>query len=459
MARGITDKLGYLGDHPPGSWPRARRLVHRALAPVERFLRIEAASGILLLIAAAIALVWANSPWRASYSALWQTPFGLRFGNIVFERDLGFWINDGLMTVFFFVVGLEIRRETHDGELSDARRAALPVAAAIGGMLAPALIYAALNQGRASLHGWGTPMATDIAFAVGVLALLGRRVPSPLRVLLLALAVIDDVGAILVIAVFYSSGTSMLGFAILSAGVLGVIALQMLGARRALAYAVPAVIAWVGAYRAGIHPTLAGVLIGFLTPPRAWFERHRFAESAHASVDAVRTWTADDDRSLRSHLADLDRARREAVSPIERLQGRFHGWVAFVIMPLFGLANAGVSLDNVSFAGDSLRVFLGVTLGLILGKPLGIVVLSSIAVRIGIAALPRGTNWFGVGIVGLVGGIGFTMALFIAELAFASGPLLDAAKVGILAASAGAAASGLGLGALLLRKKAASGGL
>ena len=264
-------------ERTPPPWSRApfRAAVRGLLAPVERFLAIQTASGILLLLAAALALAWANSPWRESYTALWETPIGLRFGALAFERSLGWWINDGLMVVFFFVVGLEIRREIHAGELSDLRRAALPLAAALGGMVMPALIYAGFNRGLPTLDGWGIPMATDIAFAVGVLTLLGKRVPPALRILLLALAVIDDLGAILVIALFYSSGIQLVGMLVMASGVLGVLGMQWVGVRSPWAYVLPTLAVWGGAYAGGIHPTLAGVIVGLLTPvrervPPAW---------------------------------------------------------------------------------------------------------------------------------------------------------------------------------------------
>jgi len=226
-----SDLTNTASPHPPGAWLPARKGVQRILAPVERFLAIEAASGIVLMIVAAAALVWANSPWRSLYADLWHFPIGITFGSFAFERDLHFWINDGLMTIFFFVVGLEIRREMHAGELSEVRRAALPLAAALGGMLVPALIFLSMNLGRPSVSGWAVPMATDIAFAVGALALLGKRVAPALRILLLALAVIDDVGAIIVIAVFYSTGLVALGFAVLCLGIAGTFVMQMLGIR------------------------------------------------------------------------------------------------------------------------------------------------------------------------------------------------------------------------------------
>jgi Na+:H+ antiporter, NhaA family len=437
-------------EDPPGSWWPVRRLAQRALAPVERFLAIEAASGILLLATAAIALVWANSPWRDSYSALWHAPLGMRLGPFAFERDLHFWINDGVMTLFFFVVGLEIRRELHHGELSELRRAALPLAAAFGGMLIPACLFAGLNLGRESLKGWGIPMATDIAFAVGVLTLLGNRVPPALRILLLALAVIDDVGAILVIAMFYSSGIEPVGFVVLGAGLVAIRAMQVFGVRNPWAFVPPSAIVWAGAYAAGIHPTLAGVAVGLMTPVRAWFGREGFIEHADASVAAVREHDDGDERALLPHLEHLNKARREAVSPVERLQHALHGWVAFGAMPLFALANAGVSLGNASFTGESWLVFLGVAVGLVLGKPLGILAFSWLATRLGIAALPRGITWLQVGVVGVVAGIGFTMSIFIAALAFPTGTNLETAKVGILIGSGIAAVLAYGFGRMVL---------
>ncbi|HET9942069.1 MAG TPA: Na+/H+ antiporter NhaA [Terriglobia bacterium] len=413
-----------------------RRSVKRVLAPVERFLAIEAASGILLMITAAVALLWANSPWRTSYADLWHIPIGFSVGDYAFQRDLHFWINDGLMTIFFFVVGLEIRRELHGGELSELRRAALPVAAAVGGMLVPASIYYFLNAGRASASGWAVPMATDIAFAVGALALLANRVPPALRVLLLALAVIDDVGAIIVIALFYSATLNGLGFVVFGLGIVCILLLHVLGIRSALAYVAPAVVIWTGAYIAGVHPTLAGVVVGLLTPAIAWYDTAGFLHKIETGIRSLRNHDVSGDRELIPHLDALKAANREAVSPVERLQHQLHGWVAFGIMPLFALANAGVPIGQISFDGDALWVFCGVVIGLMFGKPIGILAVSWIAVRLRVAALPTGVGWSHIAVVGMVGGIGFTMALFIAQLAFPAGPLLETAKIAILCGSA-----------------------
>jgi NhaA family Na+:H+ antiporter len=334
-------------------------------------------------------------------------------GGLSFERDLHFWINDGLMVVFFFVVGLEIRRELHGGELSDIRRAALPVFAALGGMVVPAGIFTLLNLGTPAARGWGVPMATDIAFAVGVLALLGKRVPPALRVLLLALAVIDDLGAILVIALFYSSGLSPIGLFVAVAGIALIVLMKRLGVRSPWAYVPGAVVTWAGVYATGVHPTIAGVVIGLLTPVRPWLGS-------------------------------------ETVSPVERLQHALHRWVAFGIMPVFAVANAGVTLGGVHLDEAGRGVLAGVSLGLVLGKPIGVMLFAWVAVRLRLAALPVGISLSGVLVVGLVAGIGFTMALFIAGLAFSEGPLVEVAKLGILVASTVAAIVGAFAGRAIL---------
>ncbi len=433
---------------PPEVWPAARAAAKRIIAPVERFLSIEASSGILLLVAACVALIWANSPWRDSYQALWHSAVGFRLGPLSFERDLHFWINEGLMVVFFFVVGLEIRRETHGGELSELRGAALPLVAALGGMIAPACIYVALNGGTAAVRGWGVPMATDIAFAMGVLALLGKRVPPALRILLLAVAVIDDLGAIVVIALFYSSGIHLSGLGLALAGLVLLLAFQKLGVRRAWAYLIPGLVVWAGTYAAGVHPTLAGVVVGVLTPVRPWFGARELADHATATAEALRTDEVDR-RGVVATAAELHLPLREAVAPVERLEHALHGWVAYVIMPIFALANAGISLADAKLTGGTGAVFLGVTAGLVLGKPLGVLGLSWIAVRSRIAVLPAGIGWLQLLVLGVVAGIGFTMALFIATLAFPRGVQLEAAKLAILCASAAAGVLGLVAGRFL----------
>ena len=258
----------------------ARAVALRALRPVESFLHVEAAGGITLIVAAVVALVWANSPWQHSYDVLWHTPFSIGVGGAVFTKDLHFWINEFAMTLFFLVIGLEVKREIAEGVLSSARHAALPLAAALGGMVVPAAIYAGRNRGGPALHGWGVPMATDIAFAVGVLMIMGNRIPPALRVLLLALAIVDDIGAILVIALFYSSGMSADGLWLVGLGIVIVWLYVRLGLRPGAKYLVPTVLVWAGLYRIGIHPTLAGVIVGLMAPVKPWYGRLGFLRVA-----------------------------------------------------------------------------------------------------------------------------------------------------------------------------------
>ncbi len=434
-------------DPPPGSWAPVRRVAGALASPIQRILAIEAASGLVLLAATLIALVWANLA-SGSYAALWHTPIGARLGPWAFEQPLHFWVNDGLMTVFFFVVGLEIRREIFEGELATLRKAALPLAAAVGGMLVPAAIFAALNAGRAGAAGWAVPMATDIAFAVGVLTLLGARVPASLRVLLLALAVIDDIGAIVVIAIFYSAGISLPGLAIIGVGLAAVWTMRAAGIRTPLLYVAPGAVIWAGFLVTGIHPTIGGVMLGLLTPVRSWFGASGFAETTRGHLDALPAEGA----ALLHSLDQIEEARREAVSPVERLIHALHPWVAFVVMPVFALANAGVVLGGAQLTGDAWWLFLGIVAGLALGKPLGIAAAALGASRLGIAARGAEVTGSGVLLVGLVGGIGFTMSLFIAQLAFPPGPLLETAKLAILVGSGASIVVGLGFGWLTQRR-------
>jgi NhaA family Na+:H+ antiporter len=428
--------------------------------PLERFLGIEAASGILLLVAAAVALAWANSGWSESYLSLWHTPIGVRVGSFTFERSLEWFVNDGLMVIFFFVVGMEIRREVHCGELSEWRRAALPAAAAVGGMVAPAALYLVFAGGAATRSGWGVPMATDIAFAVGILTLLGRRVPAALRVLLLALAVIDDLGAIIVIALFYSSGVVFTSLLVAALGFAAVFAMQRIGVRTKLAYVAPGLVIWAGIYAAGIHPTIAGVLIGLMTPVKAWLGPDGFVMGVRKELDQLDQIPVADASSeqLAGSLHNVDAASREARSPAESLIEMLHPWVAFGIMPIFALANAGVTMSGGSLNESSWQVLVAVAVGLLVGKPLGVLVISWFALWLGIATLPAGLSFRHLSVLGVVAGVGFTMALFIAQLAFADAQLLAAAKIGVLAASGIAAIVGLALGRLLLRLTAADGG-
>ena len=406
---------------------------------VRQFLDTEASGGVVLLAAAMVALVWANSPWSASYRTLWSTELTLGLGRYVLVEDLQHWVNDALMAVFFLVVGLEIKRELVHGDLRDRRAAAMPTIAAAGGMVVPALLYLLVTAGSGASRGWGIPMATDIAFAVGVMALLGPRVPASLKLFLLTLAIVDDIGAIVVIAVFYA-GEIQPEFLLTAAALIG----AMLGLRRAgVVWLAPYVVlgsgVWLATQASGVHATIAGVVLGLLAPAQ------RLIPGAVA-----RHWAGDlADEPGPAELDAMTRLARSAVSPAERLEHLLHPWTSFLIVPLFALANAGVELGGDSFAGPgAARATVGVVLGLVAGKTLGITAAAWLAVRTGLGRLPEGATWPMVAGVAALGGIGFTVALFIAELAFAPGPLQDAAKIGVLSASALAAA----LGATMLRR-------
>jgi len=385
-----------------------------------RFISMEATSGVVLLVAAALAFAWANSPWAHAYEQLWRlriTP-GVAPGLLPVE-DLHFWVNDGLMTVLFLLVGLEIRREVHDGALSDPKIATLPIVAALGGVVLPALLYVLINTDPTARRGWAIPTATDIAFAVGVLSLIARVSPA-LRLLLLTLAIIDDIVAILVIAIFYSNGLAPGGFLIVAAGVLLALAMQWLGIAAAAAYVLPGAVVWFGMLRSGVHPTLAGVLLGLLTPVTPAFGLRR-----------------------------RNPALLSEESPVMRVEAMLHPYVAFGIMPVFALANAGVSLQGLDLSGSvPLTIAAGVAAGLVLGKPLGISLAVLGAVRLRLCALPDGVRWPQALLLGVLGGIGFTMSIFIANLAFDDPVLLAAAKLAVLIASVVAAALGVVLGLL-----------
>jgi NhaA family Na+:H+ antiporter len=415
-------------------------IVARALRPFQRFARTESAGGVVLLACATLALAWANSPWSESYFHLWEVRIGMRIGGRALDLSLHHWINDGLMAVFFFVVGLEIKREMRVGELSSPRQAALPIAGALGGMIVPALIYVMLNAGGPGSPGWGIPMATDIAFALGVLALLGPRVPVALKIFLTALAIADDIGAVLVIAVFYTSelsGTSLVAGASIVALL---VALNALGVRRPAAYVVPGVLLWLAFLYSGVHATVAGVVLAMTIPSRTRVNEEEFLFRARGAIDEFDAAcqpgeTVLTNRAQQEAIEALEHASEDVQTPLLVMEHKLHGVVAFLIMPLFALANAGVALGGGLLGALSVPVTAGIVLGLVLGKPLGITLFAWLAVRFGLATLPAQASWRALHGVSWLGGIGFTMSLFIAGLAFADPSLLDSAKVGILSAS------------------------
>jgi NhaA family Na+:H+ antiporter len=380
-------------------------LLRRILISIESFLRVETAGGVTLLLATALALLWANVAGD-TYERFWAATlppdtFGVQFAltDFLTAHPLRFWINDALMTVFFLVVGLEIRHELRYGALSDVRIATLPVIAALAGVLVPALIYLLLNPSPVTRAGWAVPTATDIAFAVGILALVGKGTPPALRLLLLTLAIIDDIVAIIIIASAYSRGIQLSGVALAAAGALIVWIMRRVEARHPVAYALPGLLLWFGMLRSGIHPTLAGVILGMMAP---------------------------------------------ATAASNRLLRRLHPWVAYLVMPLFALANAGIDIRGLLFSVSAARsVEAGIILGLVLGKPVGIVLAASLAVRAGVCELPEGVQWRHVLLLGCLGGIGFTMSIFIANLAFPGPALLPTAKAAVLIASTCAAVLGL----------------
>jgi NhaA family Na+:H+ antiporter len=415
--------------------------IDRLLAPLARFLHVEAAGGIVLLVASLLALALANSPWADAFLAFWKTPVRLGVGGFEMSHSLKHWVSDGAMSIFFFVVGLEVKRELVIGELRDPRRAALPIAAALGGMLAPAGIYLALQAGLPTARGWGIPMATDIAFVVGCMAVLGSRVPIGLRVMLLSLAIADDIGAVLVIAIGYTEQIQVPALAHGVGASAAIAGLERLGVRSLLVYTLLGVGVWLSFHESGVHATLAGVILGLQTPARAYLAEGRVAGALERASELFRGggWSTLAGRAARVNA--LARAARETLSPVEYLEARLHPWVGFLIVPLFALANAGVPF---SAAGLADPVAAAVAAGLVVGKPAGIVLASWVAVRLGVARLPEGVGWAAVAGAGCLAGIGFTMALFIAGLAL-DGAALDAAKVGILGGSAVSAVLGLAL--------------
>jgi NhaA family Na+:H+ antiporter len=394
----------------------------------------------VLLLAAVAALLWANSPWGASYAALWHTSLSFSLGEWRLSKPLESWINEGFMALFFFVVGLEIKREVLGGELASVRRAALPIAAALGGMLVPAGIYLAFNAGQAGAAGWGIPVATDIAFALGVLTLLGKRVPLGLKVFLTALAIVDDIGAILVIALFYSVGVNWVGLVVATGWFLALVAANRLGVRQPLVYLLLGLGLWMAILLSGVHATIAGVLVALTIPAQARIQRQEFLDAgqhlletfAEAPETRGGRFISEEQQAI---VRTIEQACERVQAPLQRLERALHPWVAFGIIPLFALANAGVSLGTEVLRALTHPVGLGVLVGLVVGKQVGITVFAWLAVKSRLATLPTGVTWRQLYGVGWVAGIGFTVSLFIDNLAFTDPGLVALAKVGILVAA------------------------
>ena len=409
---------------------------------LERFVQSETSSSVLLFGATVVALVWANSPWSASYFALWKLPVQIGRRPLL-SMDLHHWIDDGLMVLFFLVVGLEIKREIVKGELSSFRQAALPIMAALGGMIIPAILYFAFNRSGPGARGWGIPMATDIGFAMGVLALLGKRIPSSLRVFMLALAIVDDVGAILVIAFFYTPKISLSALAV-AGGLLAL--LVVISVRRApvSVYAVVGFFFWAAVLSSGVHATIAGVILGFIAPIKPKFRPEELAESAEPLLRNFRAQISSQEKSsAETTLSALDQLLRGTDSIAERLERSVHPWVCYVVLPLFALASAGVNLSTEKLKlAISSPIALGILLGLVLGKAVGITAFSFLAVQSKIAGMAEGLTWPGIAGVGILAGVGFTVALFISSLSFADDALIATAKVAVIVASLAAGSIG-----------------
>lgn len=377
------------------------------IRPFRAFMHLEAASGMVMIFAAIIALLWANSPWSAAYSHLWEITIPIQIGAFSLHKSLHFWVNDGLMVIFFFLIGLEIKREILIGELSSVKKSIFPILGAVGGMLTPALIYAGLNWRDPAIAGWGIPMATDIAFALGILAMFGKGIPAALKIFLAALAIADDLGAILVIAIFY---TAQISWLFLSVALLGLVVLALcnrFGLRHPAIYAILGVIGvWVPFLFSGIHPTVAGVLVAFTVP---------LGQIAKAHLN-------------KQGITD------QGFSTLRYFEHHLHGLVGFWILPIFALANAGVAYHGLTELMRS-HLGLGIIFGLLLGKPFGIVLLTWLGFKLKIASLPQNCKWSHIWGVGFLAGIGFTMSIFIAELAFGGTDMLAISKISILIAS------------------------
>ncbi len=408
--------------------------------PIQEFLHQQASGGILLIIATVIALAWANSPFSESYHHLWHTYIKIDVGGIGLNYSLHHWINDGLMVIFFFVVGLEIKRELLVGELSSAKKAALPIAAALGGMIFPALIYTMFNLGSEGASGWGIPMATDIAFVVGILALLGNRVPLALKIFILALAIVDDLGAVLVIAIFYTSNISLTSLMIAGGLIVLLIAMNRLGVRNLLVYTFVGIALWLAFLKSGVHATVAGVLLAFTIPVSSRINTMKFKKETESLIkDFDNAGEHGEDvltNSERLSIVDqIENNCEKILTPLQRFEHGLHPWVSFFIMPVFALANAGVAVSDELGSALTHPVSIGIILGLFIGKQIGIFGFSYLAVKLKLASEPEGVSWKKIYAASVLAGIGFTMSLFIANLAFNSPELLNISKVGILTGS------------------------
>jgi Na+:H+ antiporter, NhaA family len=428
--------------------------IDKLLLPFRMFTRAEVSSGILLIAAALVALIWANSPWEEIYRSFWDIHVSIHIGDFEVSESLLLWLNDGLMAIFFFVVGLEIKREVLAGELASPRLVALPLIAAFGGMLVPATIYTAFNYGTPEAVGWGIPMATDIAFSMGILYLMGNRVPDGLKIFLASLAIADDLGAVLAIALFYTSEISLFSLGV-GAGIFAFVGLlNRLGVRSPLVYGLFGIGGvWSAFLFSGVHPTIAGVLMAFMIPANIRLDARSFLSKSRESLAHFESAGSMEEHVLANQtrqnvLLELDQATDHALTPLQRLETTLHPWVSFAILPVFALANAGVKIDSSVLSSFFHPTAMGIILGLVVGKQVGVSLFSWLAVRLGLAELPQGVRWKHIYGVSALAGIGFTMSLFIGGLAFTDPTHLAMSKIGVLTASV---LSGI-IGTVILRR-------
>jgi len=435
-------------------------LIDRIKKPFERFMHNEVSGGIILLACTVIALILANSVFGEAYEHFWHNEFtiGFHHGNSI-TMGIAHWVNDFLMVIFFYVVGLEIKREMMVGELKSPKQAALPIMAALGGMLVPALIFYLYNHHTDGVGGWGIPMATDIAFALGVLTLMGKRAPLPLKIFLTALAIVDDLGAVLVIAVFYTTNLSLGALGIAGIILVVLFIFNRIGVRSTIPYLIGGLLMWYFFLQSGVHTTISGVLVALVTPSRTKINCNNFIKRIEYHMDKFKTWM-DPNKNIMTNQRQQESIQlielncKRVMSPGQRNEQKLHPWVTFLILPVFALANAGVEIEGSNFLADfTSPVALGVYLGLVIGKPVGITLFSWIAIKTKLAKMPDNTSWLQLIGVACLGGIGFTMSLFVDNLAFPGVHYLEVAKIGILSASL--TASIIGLIVLSIAKKKA----
>lgn len=413
--------------------------IDKIIAPVNRFIHLEYTSGAVLLLSVIVAIFWANSTFSATYHHVWEIPLSVGFADIVFSQPLHIWINDGLMAVFFFVIGLELKREFMDGELSTIKKASLPMVAALGGMVVPALLYFLINRGTEAAHGWGIPMATDIAFALALLSIAGKHIPGSVKVFLSALAVADDLGAVLVIAFFYTADLNFLPLGIAGLILAFMMFGNLLGIRSSIFYLIMGAGVWMGFLLSGVHATIAGVLTAFTIPATVKVNELVYATKLKTLVSTFEqeiprnsTLTTPEQHETLEQIRSLSVA---AETPLQKIEHALHPYVAFVIMPLFALANAGMVIGADFFTAIINPVSIGVITGLIVGKFTGILLFTWLMVKFKVARLPYQSNWNHITGVALLAGVGFTMSLFISNLAFDDLYMINQAKYGILLAS------------------------